>query len=227
MIQKLENHKTISVVISTREINVPYIEHIRKTSGNPNIEILSYVNKGDKSLSEIYNTGLKEAKNEIILFIHDDLIFDTNNWCSKLLAHFNSTDYGIIGVAGTDTLLNGCWWSDRSKMYGVVNHIHNGKKHTNHYSAGLGNGIKPVVVIDGLFIAVRKSNLVSNFITKFNGFHFYDIPFCLENYLNGIKIGVITNIRLTHLSVGQISNKWLENKKLFEEIYKNNLPCVI
>lgn len=220
--------KTISVVISTRVISSSdYVEHVRKTSGNPNVEVLMYANDGQYSLAELYNKGLEESKNDIVVFCHDDLIFDTNNWCSKLLKHFNSSEYGIIGVAGTDYLQTGCWWQHRARMYGVVNHIHNGKRHTNHYSKGFGDDIKPVVVVDGLFMAVCKPRLKATFNELFQGFHFYDIPFCLENHVAGVKIGVVTNIRLTHLSIGAIGEKWTDSYKLFNQIYSDKLPCMI
>lgn len=228
MTRKLEMYKGISVVISTKEIKPEYIEHVKKTCGNPSIEVIAYVNNGSKSLAETYNQGLTDAKNEIVVFCHDDLIFNTSGWGSKLLKHFNgNSEYGIIGVAGTDLLTNGCWWNDRKKMYGVVNHIHNGKKHTNHYSEGFGSRIKQTVVVDGLFIATCRERLKRRFNEQFHGFHFYDIPFCLENHLQGVKVGIVTDIRLTHLSIGMIGEAWVKNLKLFDKIYADKLPCEI
>ncbi len=42
--------------------------------------------------------------------------------------------------------------------------------------------------------------------------------------MEGVKVGVITNIRMTHKSIGQTNQQWEENRKLFEEKYKLHLP---
>jgi hypothetical protein len=80
------------------------------------------------------------------------------------------------------------------------------------------------VVVDGLFIAVHKERIKKPFNEEFNGFHFYDIPFCFENHLEGVKVGVITNIRMTHKSIGETNQQWEENRQIFQEKYQNNLP---
>ena len=224
----------ITVICSSIEPKEEYKQHIIKTSGLPAIEVIQYTNKNEFSLTEIYNKGLSDATNDIVLFIHDDLIFDTQNWASKLINHFKISDFGIIGLAGTDKLYNGCWWSDKASMCGIVNHIHDGKKHTNNYSTGQGKNIKQVVVIDGLFIAVHKKRIAKKFNEEFKGFHFYDIPFCVDNHLEGVKIGVVTDIRLTHLSIEIKTQKWDDSKKQFESSYqfpinlikKNIIPTV-
>ena len=47
------------------------------------------------------------------------------------------------------------------------------------------------------------------------------------NHLDGVKIGVVTNILVTHLSVGQTNQQWEINKKLFEDKYAGKLPVTI
>jgi hypothetical protein len=128
-------------------------------------------------------------------------------------------------MAGTTEMPeSGMWWENRKKMVGIVNHEHEGKKWESKYSDNLGNNILETVIVDGLFMAINKKRIKKNFNEDFKGFHFYDIPFCFDNYLQGVKIGVITNIRITHKSIGQTNEQWEENKKLFSEKYKSNLP---
>jgi len=119
---------------------------------------------------------------------------------------------------------NGTWWSDRRKMYGVVNHESGGKKWESKYSTSLGNGIDDVVVLDGVFLVVHKNRINHNFVEEFEGFHFYDIPFCFENFLSGVKLGVMYNVRITHKSVGMTNEQWEINRKKFEEKYNQHLP---
>ena len=218
----------ITVGYSTREHKPEYIEYLKKSSGFKKINVIEKINNGDKSLSQVYNEILDESETDLVLLCHDDIYFDTNSWYPKLLKHFEKSDYGIIGMAGTTSMpSSGQWWEDRRKMVGIVNHEHQGKKWESKYADSFGNSITPVVVLDGLFLAVSKSRIKKNFNEEFKGFHFYDIPFCFENFLEGVKLGVITNIRITHKSIGATNSQWEENRKLFEEKYKEHLPSKI
>jgi glycosyltransferase involved in cell wall biosynthesis len=217
----------ITIGYCTRELDENYDTHLLKTCGldKKKIHIAPIINKGDKSLSECYNQILNESKTDIIIFCHDDLIMETNQWGKKLLKHFEKTDFGIIGMAGTTSMpASGMWWEDRKKMVGIVNHEKDGKKWESKYADAVGNTVYQTVVVDGLFIAVHKERIKKPFNEEFNGFHFYDIPFCFENHLQGVKVGVITNIRMTHKSIGQTNQQWEENRQIFQEKYKNNLP---
>lgn len=215
----------LSIVYSTREHNPKFQEHIKETIGLREIEILEFINNGEKSLTQVYNEGLDKAKYDKIIFCHDDLEFDTKNFGKKLLKHFTKNpEYGIIGIAGTTDLIDGRWWTIKESMSGIVNHRQGEKKWTSRYSEEQNETIKDVVVIDGLFFAVQRDKIRDRFDEEFKGFHFYDLSFSFPNYLSGVKVGLITNIRVTHLSIGMTNEQWEENKKVFEEKYKNNLP---
>ena len=221
-----KTNEVVSVVISTRKIDDVYLKHVEKMFSHPNTEILIYENEGEYSLTQIYNKGLNDSKNDIVVFMHDDLILETSNMTPKIVKLFEKhPDYGIIGVAGTDKLTSGMWWQNRENMFGVVGHIHEGKRHVNHYSKGVFNdNLKNVVIVDGLFFMVHKGRIKKEFNEEFTDFHFYDISFCVDNYLSGVKIGVTTKISLTHKSVGMINKKWEKNKLFFEALYEPKLP---
>lgn len=222
-------NQPISVVISTRKIDENYVKHVRKMFSHPKTQILIYENNGDKSLPILYNQGLNESEFDIVVFMHDDLILETTNMTPKIVKLFESNpDYGIIGLAGTNNLINGMWWQDRNSMYGVVGHEHEGKRHVNHYSKeSFSDTPKEVIVIDGLFMMVHKKRIKHKFNEQFEGFHFYDLPICLENHLSGVKIGVTTKIRVTHKSIGMVNKKWEKNKLLFEALYEKNFPLTL
>jgi len=218
----------LTVGYSTREHKPEFIEYLKKSSGFKKINVIEKINNGDKSLSQVYNEILDESETDIVLLCHDDIYFDTSSWYAKLMKHFEKSDYGIIGMAGTTSMpSSGQWWEDRRKMIGIVNHEHQGKKWESKYSESFGSSVSPVVVLDGLFLAVNKSRIKKKFNEEFRGFHFYDIPFCFENFLEGVKLGVITNIRITHKSIGATNQQWEENRQLFEQKYKDNLPSKI
>lgn len=215
----------ITIGFSTRQDNQKYIDYLIKTSGLKNVEVIQKINNGSKSLSQVYNEILEESKNDIVILCHDDLEFDTKEWGKKIIKHFSKTDYGVLGVAGTTEIpKSGMWWEDKRKMIGIVNHKHEGKKWESKYSKSWGDEINECCFVDGLFIAVNKKKIKENFDESVKGFHFYDVYFSVKNFLQNVKIGVIYNVRVTHLSIGQTNESWEENRKVFEKEFENSLP---
>jgi len=218
----------ISVVYCTREHKPEHSEHIRKAFGHPKVEVIEYVNSGE-GLTKYYDKGLREAKHDIVVFLHDDIVVNTKQVANKIVKLFEKNpEYGILGVAGTKNLpSSGMWWEDRSKMYGRVEHTHEGKTWLSAYSDDMGNDVEEVVIVDGLFFSVHKGRLKEGFDLDVKGFHFYEIDFCFRNYLKGVKVGVHTNVRVNHMSIGQTNTEWDENKVRFAEKYKENLPVTV
>ena len=69
----LYKEEGISVVISTRKIDISNTLKIKKKFSDPRTEILTYKNNNEISLSKLYNKGLEESKNNIVVFMHDDI----------------------------------------------------------------------------------------------------------------------------------------------------------
>jgi hypothetical protein len=216
----------ITIGYSTRISNPQFQEYLKKSSGHPKVQVIEKITNGEKNLSQVYNEILEESIFDVVILCHDDIYFDTTNWCSKITKHFERSDYSILGVAGTTFMpKSGMWWEDRSKMYGVVNHESNGKKWESKYSDSLQNNIKEVILVDGVFMVIHKKRIKSKFDESVEGFHMYDINFCFKNYLDNAKIGVITNVRLTHKSIGMTNESWEKNRKIFSEKYSSDLPA--
>jgi len=219
----------VTVVYCTRETNPEHKEHLIKSSGlHKHIEVIEIINNGE-SLTSAYNRGLKQAKNDIVVFCHDDLTIETKQWGNKLVKQFQKNpDYGIIGVAGTKNMpVSGQWWENRKKMYGRVAHTHEGKTWLSSYSEDQGRELQDVVVVDGVFFAIDKTKIKVDFNETVEGFHFYDINFCFENHLKGVKIGVSTLIRVNHKSIGATNQSWDDNRKIFAETFKDKLPVTL
>ena len=219
----------LSVIFSTKKINEDFITLIKSTCGVHNVEILPYENPGTHSLNEVYNMGLEKSTNDIVVFCHDDIKFETKNWGRKILKHFKKNpSFGIVGVAGTRYMSStGRWWDDFSKMHGAVYHEHEGKKWLTRYSKDTGIKLSEVALVDGLFFGVSKNRIVNSFDESVTGFHFYDVEFCFSNYLLDVKIGVCTDIRITHLSIGVTNDEWEKNRSLFADKHKDVLPVKI
>lgn len=223
-----KNNTPVSVVISTRKIDDNYLKHVSKMFSHPKTEIIAFENDGI-ALSKIYNEGLEKATSNIVVFMHDDLILETTNLTPKINKLFDTNpEYGIIGVAGADKITSGRWWDNRDNMFGIVAHEHEGKRHVNQYSKEQYiDNLKQVVVVDGLFMMVHKDRIKHKFNEQFNGFHFYDLPICVENHMDNVKIGLTTKIKLTHKSIGMTNKQWEKYKLLFEALYEKNFPLEI
>jgi glycosyltransferase involved in cell wall biosynthesis len=219
----------ITIGYSTRTPNPQFSEYLKKSSGLKDIEIIEKVNNGEKSLSQVYNEIIDESSNNILVLCHDDIYFDTRNWGKRLLRSFEKNpEFGILGVAGSTYMpISGQWWEDRSKMVGVVNHEHQGKKWESKYSKNEEHEIKETIIIDGLFMSLDKNKIKKRFDESVEGFHFYDVEFSFQNHLEGVKVGVVFNVRVTHKSIGMTNEKWEENKNIFAEKNKDILPVKI
>jgi hypothetical protein len=219
----------IIVVFSSHlgdEINSKFIKHIDDTIGVKH-KTVCYPNLNQFSLPEIYNKAIKEHndENSIMVFCHNDIKILTNGWGKLLLTKFNSNKFSIIGVAGTTFLHeNGIWWTDRTKMCGVVEHTNGINTWVNEYAPPRKGYTTPVILIDGLFMAVDCNNVEHQFDEEFKGFHMYDLTFCIPNYLDGCEIGVTTDIRILHQSIGMTNPQWEVNRLQFIEKYKEELP---
>ena len=216
----------LTIVYCTRQENSEHKEHLIKTSGlHKHLEVIEIINNGE-SLTKSYNRGLQQAKNDIVVFCHDDLTIETKQWGTKLLRLFEKNpEYGIIGVAGTKFLsTSGQWWENRKKMYGRVAHTHEGKTWLSSYSDDLGQELEQVVTVDGVFFAVDKTKLKTGFNESVEGYHFYDVTFCFENFTQDVKIGVTTVIRVNHKSIGMTNQQWEDNRQKFAEAFKDKLP---
>lgn len=218
----------ISIVCSTQTPQQKVKDHILKSCGISNAEFLFYKNVGEFSLTEVYQRGLKEAKFDTIIFVHDDVHFQTDNWGRKLKQLFEDSDYGVIGLAGTTDLgVDAKWWEQRNRMVGIVKHTNGQKTWENKYSGAFPKHIIQTVNVDGLFIAVDRNRIKYEFDTTIPGFHFYDIDFSFGNHVNGVKVGVTTDIRVIHRGLGETDQQWESNRLTFIDKFKTNLPAII
>lgn len=223
----------ISIFYSTRFSNKSISKRLQKSCTLKDVEVIEFVNDGSTSLAKAYNQAIEQSKYDILVCVHDDVYLE-RGWDVKILKYFENSDYGIIGLAGTTTMVkSGVWWEEKNLMLGRVFHpvYHNNQKtdrwHESQYCQRFPNQILQSVVVDGLFIALHKKRIKSKFDERFEGFHFYDIPFCVNNHLENVKIGTITDIIVKHDSIGMPNEQWYTNKALFETLYGQYLPLKI
>ena len=222
----------ITIVYSTHksvEENKKFQEHLLDKVGLNDVQILEYVNMNQYSLSHLYNKGINDSKFNIVVCLHNDVKL-SKDWGKKLLLDFESNpDFGIIGKAGsTHFPESGVYWEKMNQtMVGQVYHYPKGKdKFLSAYSPKF-NYLIPVVTVDGLFIAFDKTKIKHLFDETIGKFHFYDHPFCLSNYLDGVKLGVTSSFDITHESIGQPNEEFFKSKDAFIKKFGQSLPLTL
>lgn len=205
-----------------------FCKNVQDTCGVSN-KLLFLVNKDGVGLSQIYHNMMSSIPTDIVVFIHDDIEFLRPGWGNEITRLFEENkEYGIIGVAGSSEFDEmGAWWQYKN-VYGQVLHRNENKSWLTAFSDLLNKDLEEVCVIDGLFMAIRKDRIQCNFDKNLQGFNMYDIDFCLSNFLTKkVKIGVTTNIRLAHNSIGILNEKWYQNRDIINNKYKNYYPIKV
>jgi GT2 family glycosyltransferase len=217
---------------STRKKNLKIFSNVKKSFKKINdVKIYEFINDGQYSLTSAYNKALDMAsEDEIVVLAHDDIDLEYG-WDEKLRDIFEKTDYGIIGLAGTANLPEtGIWWQDKLSLAGVVWHRQKKENAIIKYDTRFSQRqpyIMDVCVLDGLFIAFKKNRIKKRFNELISGYHFYDISFCIDNFIEGVKIGVTTSFDILHDSIGTLTQSWYFNQKLFLSSYKDKLPLTV
>jgi hypothetical protein len=222
----------ISVIICSRNstISKTLNFNICSTIGC-SYELITIDNSHNKySIFEAYNLGIKQSKNEYLCLIHDDLLFHTNGWGKTVIDIFNNNrNFGLISVAGSKikTKSPSGWWGcdEKFNAINVIQHFQN--KDTERLCTGFDKeSISEVVVVDGLFLALRKDKRI-RFNEKFYGFHNYDQNISFEYKKYGYKIIVTKDILIEHFSNGKIDVSWLKSVDLLHRHYKKILPLTL
>lgn len=219
----------ISIIVCSRtaELRSDFKKNIEQTIGGEYELIVIDNSTNQYSIFEAYNRGIKKSKGEILCFLHDDIIFHTQNWGIYLNNCFDkNTKLGLLGVAGAKikTSTPSAWWDcpEKFKVINIIQHKKGLKKLRNTGFQDESEEVE-VAVIDGVFMAVRKANnLIFNKSLK--GFHAYDLNISIENHTRGFEIAVTRKILLEHFSSGTLNQDWYRNTIEIHKLYKNALP---
>ncbi len=212
----------ISIIICSRTASISdeLTKNINQTIGIPYELVIIDNSDNLYSIFSAYNEGVKRSNCEVLCFMHDDIIFKTNDWGISVMNRFNASNLGAVGVAGSPyyASLPGAWWSGGyicQSIYGEQELAYQSKQ----------DNALPVVVLDGLWFCVRKSlfSMIRFDDTTFSGFHYYDMDICLQIQQTGYKLLSVYDISIQHSS-GKLDTIWLNNALLLQKKWENNLP---
>jgi len=223
----------ITVIISARN-PVPdstLDRNIRKTigAGTP-VELFMINNsKGDRGLASVYNYGAGQSHGDILVFMHDDAFFMTENWGQILESLFAHDPYlGVVGVAGTQYLCrdNSSWTAaGRPFVRGrIVHDLQNGDFFATLFSPDKESA--EVAVCSGVFFAVRRTLLTQFGFDEqtFDSFYFHDLDFCMQARRQW-RIIVSGDILVKHRSTGTYNKAWNHYGQLFLNKWAVELPA--
>lgn len=176
-----------------------------------------------KGLGSLYNQFLQpEYKNEILLFVHDDVYL--HDWHIAHRLNDAIERFDVIGLAGNTNpdFSEPSWalgwnrakyptgWQPREYLSGAVGHLGPRGIEVSYY----GEAPRSCKLLDGLFLAINAVKILEGsvrFDEQFK-FHFYDLDFCRQCLEKGLRMGTWP-ISVTHASGGAFgSPSWLDAK---------------
>ena len=220
----------ISLIVCSRNTILPqeFVENIKRTIG-VDYEIVSIDNSQNKySIFSAYNLGVKLCKSDYLCFVHDDVLFHTQNWGQKIINHLNVPKTGIIGLAGGDAVTR--IPSDWSALNPSVNIIHTDRdgiepQEVVHFPKDYKKSSRSVILLDGVFMCMNRTFFEKiKFDERFGGFHGYDYDISIQSFIAGYTNYVIYDITLEHFSKGNMDATYFRAlKKIFEK-WEDHIP---
>jgi hypothetical protein len=200
------------------------------TIGEVDFELIRIDNRVlNVNIAEAYNKGIEKSKFPFLVFVHEDVIFHTQNWGKKLIEGFKNLKVGLIGVAGSriKTEIPSGWWNNLPEhLYmNIIQHCKNGERQQTHFGFEKEN-FSEVVVIDGVFMAARKTAQI-RFDKTLKGFHNYDQSLSLLYRKYGYKVMVTNQILLEHFSEGNKNKEWVQSLRAFHSKYHTYFPQTV
>jgi hypothetical protein len=187
-------------------------------------EIIKITNPNLMGICKAYNIGGVKAKYDNLLFLHEDVIFHTQNWGNTLVKYFENQKYGVVGIAGSDYVpyVPSGWFVDSnvSKLHLIQSNKKGRVEVFNKRNFGDNKQYENVYSLDGVFMACRKKVFENfKFNESLNKFHAYDTDFSLRVASKYWNI-VTGEILIEHFSEGNADEIWFKETIKARGFYK-------
>lgn len=219
----------ISVIVCS--VNSDLLQNLKKNISETigvEYELIAFANvKESFGICKVYNICAEKSKYDYLCFVHEDVVFQSNDWGKKIIATAPS-DFGVVGLAGGRVKTTyPSSWGDSGPEHSRINIFQQlGPNKLRHDFMNPENtDFSEVIVLDGVFLFTRREIWVVNRFDEetFSRFHLYDQDFTF-NVSNRYRNYVCNTIQLLHLSRGHFGVTWLEESIKFSEKWKNSLP---
>lgn len=219
----------ISIIICSRDaaVLIAVSQNIAATIGVP-YELLAIDNsQGQYGICEAYNLGAKQARYELLCFMHEDVAFHTPNWGAVVAGIFADHSIGVLGVAGGMYVLDvpSGWWSVYEYQRMQVIHAAPASPPTLDVTNPLQENLADVAAVDGLWLCSRKAVWEQHPFDEstFPAFHFYDLDYCTQVFQH-LRVCVTFQIIVEHFSTGSINDTWLLAAMSYQYKWRDKLP---
>lgn len=221
----------ISIIICCRnkDISRELRDNISSSVGADSEVIVIDNSANTETIFSAYNKGISYSKGDILCFMHDDVRFHSDEWGKKVNAHFdNDGELTCIGVVGTHFLpATVCGWHHSLCGSGGCIQLHNGN-YINMQDTGKfkDKNILDAVAVDGMWFCIRRSFFLNHKFDEqsFKKFHCYDIDICLQVKAAGLKVGIISDVTISHDSYGSFNKDWYEESVVLFKKWESFLP---
>jgi hypothetical protein len=222
----------LSIIVCSRSAKLleKFIENIQKTIG-VDYEIISIDNSENKySIFSAYNEGFARSKYLYLCFVHEDVVFHTQNWGKIVIDHLQDPKTGILGLAGGDLapVVPAMWWA-LTPTEKIIQTDPTEKKPSlnNCYPINYDKPTRSVVLLDGVFLCMRRQ-LFENikFDETLCGFHSYDFDISIQSILAGYYNYVIFDVSVEHFSMGNMNGEYYRNLIKVYKKWEKQLPLV-
>lgn len=224
----------ISIIVSSVKDGMfeAFHRNVKETIGLP-FEIIRIENKsGTVGICEAYNQGAAQAQFDLLGFVHEDVVFHTQDWGLILSNYFeNDSRLGLLGVAGSKvkTRMISNWWlpvigDNEPKRGRLFQHFRNSPPRITEWWEGEGD-IEEVVTLDGVLLFTRKKVWKENPFDSelLKRFHAYDFDFSMQVGRHW-KVCATRAIQIEHFSQGSFDLEWVISTLAAHEKWKGQLP---
>jgi GT2 family glycosyltransferase len=158
------------------------------------------------------NQGIKAAKGEYVMAIHNDVIIMENGWLDKIVSVMEKDpSVGLIGLAGRKEIYNTGCVNEASLKHNLQNEDLNPQ---------MPEETAEVAVLDGLCFVFRREllNRIGGLDETYGYMHCYDLDVSLASIDAGFK-NVVVNISALHIGNGGMTRKLQDYKDLVKDDY--------
>jgi hypothetical protein len=217
----------LSIIVCSKyaSLDKEFTANIAKTTGVVH-EIIHVDNSDGKySIFQAYNKGITESRYPFLCLVHEDVLFCTQNWGERVVAHLSNQDTGIIGIAGSETASRVPFTWSYSGVYRRWIYNYGKGKRVIYDPLTVTEIKKQAVLLDGVFICMRKELTEKiRFDEEMKGFHGYDLDISLQSCDAGYKNYVVFDILIEHLSSGNKNRRYYQNLVQLYRKWEQLLP---
>ena len=220
----------ISIVICSKSpvLLEQVSKNIAATIGLP-YEIVAIDNtKGEQGICAAYNRGARKSKFDLLCFMHEDILFHTQNWGRVVAELLADPSIGLVGVIGSKYLVDAPahWWGGGLELCRrrLIDGYADGRQEHVLQNPD-SEQVSEVVAVDGVWLCTRRHVWQEH---PFDGqtfpyFHFYDIDFSAQVFQH-YRVVVTYSILIEHFSRGNIDHTWVKSALAFFKKWRHHLP---